>query len=173
MEISTAANIAEIAGGVAILISLIYVGYQIRQSNRIATTAALQSVLDRFSDRSLVGYLEHPEIGEILTRGHNSTGLLSNHEIVIFNAWLLREVIHMQNIMQLHKSGFLDSVDYQTWLAFTTAQITTPGGMESWNQQKVSLTPTIVETLEDYMQKNPDAPSLIDIYPSVYAVNSD
>jgi hypothetical protein len=32
-DINTAANIAEIAGGIAILVSLIYVGYQIRQSN--------------------------------------------------------------------------------------------------------------------------------------------
>jgi hypothetical protein len=33
MDMSTAANIAEIAGGIAILFSLIYTGFQIRQSN--------------------------------------------------------------------------------------------------------------------------------------------
>ena len=42
-DINTAANIAEIAGGIAILVSLIYVGYQIRQSNRIAKVESVRS----------------------------------------------------------------------------------------------------------------------------------
>ena len=40
-DINTAANIAEIAGGIAILVSLAYVGYQIRQSNRIASASEI------------------------------------------------------------------------------------------------------------------------------------
>ena len=71
LDINTAANIAEIAGGVAILISLLYVGYQIRQSNR-------------------------------------------------------------------------------------------------WDQSAVSLTPTIVEVIETYLKDNPQAPSLMQLYPQQY-----
>lgn len=39
IDLDTAANIAEIRGGIAILVSLVYVGYQIRQSNRIVSAA--------------------------------------------------------------------------------------------------------------------------------------
>ena len=51
IDINTAVNIAEIAGGIAILVSLLYVGYQIRQSNRIARAASLQAILEGFSER--------------------------------------------------------------------------------------------------------------------------
>ena len=43
MDINTVANIAEIGGGIAILVSLVYVGYQIRQSNRIAKVESVRS----------------------------------------------------------------------------------------------------------------------------------
>ena len=43
MDMSTAANIAEIAGGVAILISLTYAGFQIRQSNLIGKIESIRS----------------------------------------------------------------------------------------------------------------------------------
>ena len=59
IEMSTAANIAEIAGGVAILISLTYAGFQIRQSNRIAKVESIRSTqgnsfLDEY-DMSTIG----------------------------------------------------------------------------------------------------------------------
>ena len=43
IDINTAANIAEIGGGIAILVSLIYVGYQVRQSNRIARVESVRA----------------------------------------------------------------------------------------------------------------------------------
>jgi hypothetical protein len=44
IEIETAANIADIAGGIAILVSLIYVGFQIRQSNKIAKAESVRAI---------------------------------------------------------------------------------------------------------------------------------
>ena len=168
MNISTAANYAEIAGGFAVLVSLIYVGYQIRQSNRIASASALQSVLDRFSDRNISQYLEHPEIEQVMHRGHQCFNDLTILEGELFSACILREVFHMQNVMQLHKRGLLDTVDYETWLAYTAAHIKTPGGQETWKRLKVSITPTIVKTIEAFLEANPSSPSLIELYPHAY-----
>jgi hypothetical protein len=171
MDINTAANIAEITGGVAILVSLVYVGYQIRQSNRIAKAAALQSVLDGFSDRTLSRSIEYPETTDIQIRGHHCYDDLSLHEQVVFGGLINRDVFHMQNVMQLHSHGLISDVDYQAWLAFTVAQLITPGGGESWNLMKVSYTPTIVETVEEYIKANPGAPSMVELYPKLYGSN--
>lgn len=165
VDISTAANIAEIAGGLAILVSLVYVGYQIHQSNRIASAAALQSVLEGYSDRNVKDYLEHPEIMGVLARGHHCHENLSLKEQTVFNSWLNREIFHMQNIQQFHGHKLINSVEYQTWLAFTAAQIKTPGGRACWNQLKVSYSPPFIEALETYLENNPTAPSMIELYP--------
>ena len=176
IDINTAANIAEIAGGIAILVSLLYVGYQIRQSNRIASASALQSVLDRYADRNIDQFMESAEITdmeELLVRGHHSLDNLSPKENAFFHAWMLREIFHMHNIMQLHTNGLLNDVDYQTWLAFTAANLKTPGGQVCWGHQTVSLTPTIVKTIETYMKENPQAPSVIQLYPQIYGENGN
>ena len=74
--------------------------------------------------------LEHPETGEVLIHGHLDYDDLSSHERVLFDAWLLREILQMQNVMQLHKQGLLEKVDY--------------------------------------LGTNPQAPSLVELYPDVY-----
>ena len=173
IDMNTAANIAEIGGGMAILVSLVYVGYQVRQSNRIASATALQSVLDGFANRSLTQYMEHPETMDTLVLGHHHYKKLSAHEETFFNAWINKEVFHMQNVMQFHEKGLIEDVDYQAWLAFTAAILKTPGGNQCWNQMKISYSPTIVETMDTYLRDNPSAPSLIDLYPRAYAIDDD
>lgn len=89
IDINTAANIAKIGGGIAILVSLVYGGYQIRQSNRIASASALQSVLDRYADRSIDQFMASAEIADIediLVRGHHSLDNLSHREETFFHA---------------------------------------------------------------------------------------
>jgi hypothetical protein len=168
IDINTAANIAEIAGGLAILASLIYVGYQIRQSNRIARASALQSILEGYSNRTLKYYLEHPDIMHVLALGHHRYAELSPDNMTLFNAWLNCEFIHMQNVKQFHGHSLVSDAEYQTWLGFTTAHIQTPGGKACWDKMKVSYGPDFVEVLEAYLRANPSAPSIIELYPEAY-----
>lgn len=168
IDINTAANVAEIAGGVAILVSLLYVGFQIRQSNRIASSAALQSVLEGFSDRNIHDYLEHPEIVGVLARGHHRYEDLSIKETIIFNAWLNRECFHMQNVTQLRGNRLITDVVYNTWLAYTAAHVKTPGGRNSWDRMKISYAPDFVESIEAYLEANPAAPSIMELHPDSY-----
>jgi hypothetical protein len=168
VDINTAANIAEISGGIAILVSLIYVGYQVRQSNRIASASALQSVLESYANRTLAYYIDHPEIMDVLTFGHHSADGLSPENQTIFNAWSNSDIFQLQNVKQFHGHGLINQVEYETWLAFIGAQMKTPGGSKCWQRQKVSYSPTIVEAIDTYLANNPSAPSIIDLYPDVY-----
>ena len=167
-DIGTAANIAEIVGGLAILVSLAYVGYQIRQSNRIASAAALQSVLDGFSERQLRQYLEHAEVMSILVRGHYSTENLSRGEWSVFSACINREIFQMQHVHQLWSHNLISEIEHQTWLAYTVAHIKTPGGKAVWDMMKTVYSPDIVDCIEAYMEENPEAPSVIELFPYEY-----
>ncbi len=168
IDITTAANIAEIGGGIAILVSLLYVGYQIRQSNRIASAAALQSVLDGFSERQLRQYLEHPEVMPILVRGHHSEENLPRGEWSIFSTLINREIFQMQHVHQLWGHKLISEREYQAWLAYTAAHIKTPGGRANWDRMKDVYSPAIVECMEGYMEENPEVPSIIEVFPYEY-----
>ncbi len=163
IDINTAANIAEIAGGIAILVSLIYVGYQIRQSNRIASAAALQSVLDGFIERTMNPTIADGEIADILNRGFMSWESLSTVEKTRFTIAQGRDVLHVQNVMQLHDKGLLDSVDFEAWKAYGAASLITPGGKEAWKYNREQITPTVVTLLEKYVEEHPSMRSVVDM----------
>jgi hypothetical protein len=168
MDINTAANIAEIAGGIAILVSLIYVGYQIRQSNRIASATALQSVLDGFTERVVNPFIADAEVVDIAHRGNMSWESLSPVEKTRFANMQIRDVLHVQNVMQLHDKGLLDSVDFDAWKAYAAASLATPGGKEVWKYNRESITPTVVTVLEKYLEEHPNVRSHSDVHPYRY-----
>jgi hypothetical protein len=164
MDINTAANIAEIGGGIAILVSLIYVGYQIRQSNRIASAAALQSVLDGYTERIMNPIIADGDFADIMNRGIASWESLSTIEKTRFTIMQARDVLHVQNVMQLHDKGLLDSVDFEAWKAYGAASLVTPGGKEVWKYNRESITPTVVTVLEKYVEEHPNARSHSDVH---------
>lgn len=162
-DINTAANMAEIAGGIAVLISLIYVGYQIRQSNRIASATALQSVLDGFIESVMAPMIADGELTDIINRGFLSWDSLSTVEKTRFTVAQGRDVLHVQNVMQLHQKGLIDSVDFEAWIAFGAASLISPGGKEAWKYNREQITPTVVNLLEKYLEEHPDIRSVVDM----------
>ena len=171
IDINTAANIAEIAGGIAILVSLLYVGYQIRQSNRIASATALQSVLDGFTERVVNPFIVDAEVVDISLRGHISWESLSAIEKTRFANMQIRDVLHLQNVMQLHDRGLLDSVDLEAWKGYAAASLATVGGKEVWKYNREALTPTVVTMLEKYLEEHPGVRSHHDVNPYQYSAD--
>ncbi len=53
MSLGDLANLGEALGGIAVLVSLVYLAVQIRQNTRTAQSAAFQQVVDSFSEISL------------------------------------------------------------------------------------------------------------------------
>jgi hypothetical protein len=165
IDINTAANIAEIAGGIAILVSLLYVGYQIRQNNRIASATALQSVLTGHAERINVLNLQHPEGEDASWRGYKSWHDLSVRDKRLFNNQMVVNILQVQNVIQFHENGLVNDVDFEAWLTYIASIVVTPGGNEWWQTSRVMFTPTIVAVLDQFIADNPSTPSIMDMAP--------
>jgi hypothetical protein len=165
-------NLGEFIGAIVVMITLIYLSTQLRDSNNLAQASSLQNVLNRFSDNNMATAITNPESIDIEVRGHRSFEELSVHEQIVFGGFLNRDVFHMQNVMQLYQHGLLEDVDYQAWMAYIAGVVKTPGGSVCWNIMKVSYTPTIVDEIETYLKEHPSAPSRIELYPNWYGAES-
>ncbi len=161
-------NIGEFLGAIAVVVTLIYLATQLRESNKLARASSLQSVLDAFSERSISRSISHPETIDIQVRGHHCFEELSMQEQILFSGFINEYVFQHQNVMQLHNHGLVEDVDYETWLKFTVACVKTPGGRSCFNLLKSSYTPTIVSEIETYLKANPSAPSFMELYPRWY-----
>jgi hypothetical protein len=158
---------------VATLITLIYLAIQIRESNKLARSASLKSILDDFIEYTVVGHLNNPELGDIFDRGQMDYDALTLREKSTFESMLTRDVLQLQNVMQQHEHGLISDTDYQAWLAYISSQLTSPGGMTCWNYMKKVITPTMVSALDDYIEKHPSAPSFIELFSHRFENNSE
>jgi hypothetical protein len=165
-------NLGEFIGAIVVMVTLIYLSIQLRESNNLAQASSLQTVLNRFSDSNIATSITNPESIDIEVRGHRSFDELSVHEQIVFGGFLNRDVFHMQNVMQLHQHGLIADVDYNAWMAYIAGVVKTPGGSACWNIMKVSYTPTIVDEIEKYLREHPSAPSRIELYPKWYGPES-
>ena len=100
MKIETLANFAEIAGGAAILISLIYVGYQVRQSNRFAKAENTR-------------YIQNSELMDsynmaVIARGYHHFDGLPIQEQEEFHRYMFKLLNHFRSILETRDMGLLN-----------------------------------------------------------------
>ena len=70
----------QIVAALAVVGSLIFVGLQLRQSDRTLRANSLQSVLDGYRDRTFLPGITNNDVLDIYARGLNSMELLNENE---------------------------------------------------------------------------------------------
>ena len=172
MTIEELGSIGELIGAIATVATLVYLAAQIRSNSKITRSAALQTTLDGGRDHTIAPILNNPELVGLYRRGMTSIESLDPDEKARFTWFLCESVLQMQNIMHLHDEGILASAEYDAWMAYTAAIITTPGGKKVWPQVDAIVSPTISKALKDHLEVNPEQPSLLELMP-VMRVSDD
>jgi hypothetical protein len=162
----------QIVAALAVVGSLIFVGLQLRQSDRTLRANSLQSVLDGYRDRTFLPGITNGEVLDIYARGLNSMDLLNENEKRRFWFILLNEFLHMQHVLKLRELKMIETVDYDAWLSFTASLVKTPGGAALWPTAKAIITPTVCDVIDDYLEHNPNQPSFIELNPLFKSVKA-
>jgi hypothetical protein len=157
--------VGEIVGGLGVLASLVYLATQIRHNTRSLEAVSLQSVLDGPRDRYFLPQAANAEISDIFARGLNALDNLDATEKRRFFFLMFEQLFQMQHVMQLHERGMLAEADYEAWIKYTAALLTTPGGAALWPHAAAVITPTIRDLMNDFLERNPDHPSMIELVP--------
>lgn len=145
-DMTTAANIAEIAGGIAIFFSLIYAGFQVRQSNRIAKAQSIRSMMSsEFLDQYSL-----PNVGRAL----NDFDSLSIDEKWEFHGYFMRLFANYHMVSQTRNLGLIQNSYLEEWARVIACTIS-PGGRQYWESgAKGALESGSVNLLEEYIKNN-------------------
>lgn len=147
MDMNTAANIAEIAGGIAILVSLTYAGFQIRQSNRIAKAQSVSNMMS--SD-----FLDKHNMANV-GRALNDFDSLDFDAKWEFHTYFMRLFSSYLMVAQTVDLGLIKETYLDQWTRVVAATVVTVGGQQYWKSgARESLEPSIVRILENYIEKN-------------------
>jgi hypothetical protein len=140
-------SLGELVGGVAVIVTLIYLAVQTRQARREAWAQAPQWISDGF--RSWMSApREDAELAELLIRGLQDWSNLSATEQFRVHAWWSEKIVHLDAILTLHEQGLIDDTRSRAWVDDTLSFICTAGGTAWWSDAKILFTPQVREELE-------------------------
>ena len=118
MGLDQIANIAEISAAVLVVASLIYVGYQVKESRKAVRAATAQARTDL--GIQLISSRYTSDIAELLVMSLDSPESLTKVDKFKLKSFFSAHVRHSQNLFYQHKQKLLD--DYFSYgVARTTA----------------------------------------------------
>ena len=126
MDIALMASVAEIISAVAVVVSLIFVGLEVRKNTQISETATFQSSVTHDID-ILMSLGENPVIAKAFFDYRDKPDSLGE-EAQAQGAHLMAAVIrHMENLYLQYKKGMLSQESWRTREPLVLAIIKSPG----------------------------------------------
>ena len=143
------ANIAEIIGTLAFVVSLIFVGLQISQNTAATRTSASQAVHSNLADwyRSVQG---NPELLSLSTKGMADYGALSPTEKSQFIALFMASNLNTQDAFYKWRDGSLDPEVWRSWEMVSMNLYSTPGGKAFWDERRYLF----AQSYQDFVQND-------------------
>lgn len=163
MNWEAVAAVTEIAGLIAVVASLIYIGAQTKQANDHATASsetAWMEALNRIWD----SWAADERTISVIREGFGSFSRLGKTEQALFQMKVGQLVNHWLLARQLQKKGLLDPKLTEEIQKVVIAVLSTPGGLEYW-EHDAEATPDGVELLALIRDSRGKAPSWIDLMP--------
>ena len=138
MTLEQLAQVGEFIGGIAVILSLIFVGLQIRQNTKSVRAQSELVLSQRFGDfHGRVN--EHPELSALYDKGISSPDALTSDEVRRFR-WFMAEVFLIyEGAYHLHRHGELSRESIKTRIQSVKALLENPVLKEWWEEGMTPL----------------------------------
>jgi hypothetical protein len=155
MNLNDLANLGQIIGAVAVVISLFYVASQIRQNTNAVRSATAQTVHEHFAKwYHLVA--ADDELSQIVAKGLRDYGSLSEKERVRFIAAFMSFLSYSQNAFLKWREGSLASPLWMGWQQVIMNLVGAPGGKAFWKDRAYMFGDEFRRYIEsDLMKREP------------------
>jgi len=131
------ALIAEIVGGIAIVVSLIFVGYQVRQNTQVTQVAAYQQLISGISEFN-TQTLANPGLRAVRIKLNSGTRIeeLNPDEQQIINAFLYLAYRNGDMAYMQYRNGMIDEDRLISGLGILVNFLELPTVQRHWEQRK-------------------------------------
>jgi hypothetical protein len=129
-----------LVGTAAVVVSLIYVGLQVRQNTAAIQTSTSQDVYQLHQDRSLIE-LQDPEFAELLLRATRSPQTMTPVDSLRYNRYLNLLLNLQESVYTNALQGTMEEGLAAGWLDGMAELPCRPGMHEYWRQGKLGYQP--------------------------------
>lgn len=159
MELQTFANIGEFLGGIGVLVSLVYLAFQIRSNTASQRSQNYGLSLERMAAMQ-ERLASDPEYTELFNRGLSDPDQLSFRERTQF-VWTLTEMFGNLEFMFIQaQEGNITPALWQRWELTMRWWLTWPGIARWWEGKPTPFTPDFAHCVERCLREGyqPETP---------------
>ena len=146
MSLSDLASLGGFVSGLAVLVSLVYLALQVRQTERNQQSSIRQARSIRTSER-LMGILE-PSVGEAMMKGIRGVEDLSDIELFQMTIFCRSSFYDMEDAFYQHRDGLLSDSAFKIFAINMTNPIRSIGTRAQWRLQRHTYGPEFVAWLD-------------------------
>ena len=158
MNLDSFANIAEIIGAIAVVVSLVYVGYQIKQNTNAVRSSVHQSLIDHVTaTEGLVLTDEH--LAEILIKADSHASDLTPTERLRLEKYITLEFVNWENAFLNWRLGLLDDRVWRVWDRSNHPSPDMQSYFDFWSQNRGWFDESFAEYVDGLYRAQGFAPS--------------
>ncbi len=157
MSIQEWGALGELVGGVAVIVTLIYLAVQTRQTRRAAAAHAPEWISDGFRGW-LLSMRQDAEFTRCIRKAVNDWSSLSGNDQIRVHSWCVEMIVHLDAVLTLKAEGLLGDEHARAWVDNSLGLLTTPGGRDWWSEAKFLFTPQVRDELEQRLQQSASLP---------------
>ena len=155
MALEAWANIADIIGGIGVVASLIYVGVQIRDSNRVNQANARHNISEFVLQVSMFNAEHSKRISELDKKAREGTPLTEEEET--FRFWNHTNfVLHAETYFHHYELGLMPDGHWKGYVRFIEGYSASPGFLEYWQDLGPAYSRNFYNWLTDIINRNND-----------------
>jgi hypothetical protein len=159
MEIMNLADLAALGSfvsGLAVLASLVYLSFQIRQSRLHQQASIRLGRAGRIVSMCFTG--SDPAIAEAIFKGNTGADDITATQRAQYQILCRGLFYHCEEEFFQHKEGLANDAYFASFVQGTSSLVRSPGFRAQWKMQRPSFLPEFVAFMDKLLQDNPALP---------------
>ncbi len=154
MDLENFAGWTDFLAAIGVIASLVYVGYQIKETRKAVRAATAQARTDL--GVQLISSRYTSDIADILVKSLSDPDSLTKSERFKLNSFFSAHVRHCQNLFYQQQQGLLDA-----YFSFGVARVTAywvrnyPWAAEEWEQVQMNVAPEFSNFINEELENHP------------------
>ena len=144
-------NVGDFVGGLAVVITLIYLAIQVRSNTAALRTTSRQAIVAGI--RAHIQFFADPHTWRAYVEGLSEFPDMPFEERGLFTNALFDHSLFFQSVFALHESGQLEDETYQSYLTWFSCQLATPGGSAWWEEGRMLFPARMMDAVEERLSQ--------------------
>jgi hypothetical protein len=146
MTLSDLASIGSLISGTAVLVSLVYLSLQVRQTERNQQASIRQGRITRAVELVIARMV--PTVAEAISNGLDGDQNLTAQQLALFVAYVDAYFLHAEDTYYQHEVGLLNEAAFATFATYQRYAFTQRGMRVQWKRQRVYYAGAYLEFMD-------------------------